>query len=408
MDLSHPTQGFYVTKIPSKPDSGGLGNGLSYRADQAREQLAAIVESSDDAIISKDLNGYITSWNRAATRLFGYKPKEMIGQSIMKLIPPELHSEEAEILRRLKAGERIDHYETERLKKTGERVPVSLTISPIRNAEGAIIGASKIARDITERKRTEAALVQSEKLAAIGRMAAAIAHEVNNPLEAIVNLAFLLSHHASLSDEARHYAQMIVDEVSRISHITRQTLSFYRDTVNPIHISMPELLDNVVELHGPAIARKSVQIVKDYRIPAIVWGFPGELRQVMANLLMNSIDALPIGGKLTIRVRPSEIWHRAAGSAGIKVTIADNGTGIPTEARGHLFEPFFTTKQGKGNGLGLWISRGIINKHGGSIRVRTRTGLKQHGTVFTVFLPSDAANGKDKPARSTERQALAS
>ena len=165
------------------------------QADEARSSLAAIVQSADDAIIGKDLNGVINSWNEAATRLFGYDAEEIIGKSILTLIPPELHSDEYEILARLRAGERIKHFETERLKKNGERVHVSLTISPVRDANDRVIGSSKIARDISDRKRAEAALIQSEKLAAIGRMSAAIAHEVNNTLEAITNLGYLLSTH---------------------------------------------------------------------------------------------------------------------------------------------------------------------------------------------------------------------
>src|SRR5512146_2402196 len=167
----------------SRPKPARLTSG-----EEARRRLAAIVESSDDAIISKDLNGIITSWNASAARLFGYEPEEIIGKSVLTIIPPELHEEEAVILHKLRAGERIDHYETRRMRKDGTTVEVSLTISPMKDASGRVIGSSKTARDISERKRAEAALIQSERLAAIGRMAAAIAHEVNNPLEAITNL----------------------------------------------------------------------------------------------------------------------------------------------------------------------------------------------------------------------------
>src|ERR1035437_7309488 len=201
---------------------------------EARLQLAAIVNSSDDAIISKDLTGIITSWNAAATGLFGYQPHEIIGKSVLMLIPPELLFEEPEILRKVTSGEQIEHFETRRRRKNGELVDISLTISPIRDNSGRIVGISKIARDITQRKNAEAALFESERIAAIGRMAASIAHEVNNPLEAILNISYLLSQNPSLDEEARTYTRLLLDEVIRVGEITRRTLSFYRDSSNPV------------------------------------------------------------------------------------------------------------------------------------------------------------------------------
>lgn len=360
------------------------------QADEVRSRLAAIVQSASDAIIGTDLNGVINSWNEAATRLFGYNPEEIIGKSILTLIPPELHSEEYEILARLRAGEPIKHYETERLKKNGERVQVSLTISPVRDANDRVIGSSKIARDISDRKRAEAALIQSEKLAAIGRMSAAIAHEVNNPLEAITNLGYLLSTHPSLDAEAQRYANMLLDEVSRASQISRQVLSFYKDTANPVNVEIPEVLDSVLELCTPAIRKKAIRIEREYRGPASAWGHAAEFRQVFANLLLNAIDALRVRGQIKIRVGP-RLGRDGQSPEVVRITIADNGTGIPPEAMRKIFEPFFTSKQGKGSGLGLWVSQGIIRKHGGSIRVRSSTNSDRSGTVFRILLPMRAA-----------------
>jgi PAS domain S-box-containing protein len=353
--------------------------------EQARLLLAAIVESSDDAIMAKDLDGIITSWNAAAARLFGYEADEIIGQSVLKLIPPELQDDEPEILRKLRAGGRIDHYETQRMGKDGSRVEVSLTISPIKNADGQVIGASKIARDITDRKRAEAALIQTEKLAAVGRMAAAIAHEVNNPLEAITNLAYLLTRHRSLDEEARGYARTLLDEVGRVSHITKQTLAFYRYSARPEPIDLPELLDSMLELHRPAMVKKNIRVLRTYRHqPAVVNGFAAELRQVFANLILNAIDALPHEGRLRVKV------EGASGSRGeVRITIADNGCGIAPQGVARLFQPFFTTKGGRGNGLGLWVSDGIVRRHGGRIRVHSSTTPGRSGSVFTVALPCD-------------------
>jgi PAS domain S-box-containing protein len=351
--------------------------------ERARLLLAAIVESSDDAIIAKDLDGIITSWNAAATRIFGYQPDEMIGQSVLKLIPPELQGEEPEILRKLRAGERIDHYETERVAKDGSRLNVSLTISPIKDSDGQVIGASKIARDITDQRRAAAALIQTEKLAAVGRMAAAIAHEVNNPLEAIINLAYLLTLHPSLDEEARGYARTLLDEVGRVSHITKQTLAFYRDSVHPEPVNLPELLDSVLELHRSAMVRKNIRLDRTYcQQSAMVKGFAAELRQVFSNLILNAIDALPRDGKLRAKINGAS---RSGGE--VRVTIADNGCGIAPQGRRRLFQPFFTTKSGRGNGLGLWVSEGIVRKHGGRFRVHTSTRPGRSGSAFTVVLP---------------------
>jgi PAS domain S-box-containing protein len=197
------------------------------RADELRVRLAAIVEASDDAIASKDLNGIITSWNKSAARLFGWEAEEIVGRSVLTIIPEALQGEEAEILRKLRAGERIDHYETQRLHKNGHLVEVSLTVSPICDVKGRIIGASKIARDISERKRLEKALVESEKVAATGRMAATIAHEMNNPLEGIMNLAYLLANDSLINETSHRYAKMLLEETERASQVAKQMLAFY-------------------------------------------------------------------------------------------------------------------------------------------------------------------------------------
>jgi PAS domain S-box-containing protein len=376
----------------SRPKPARLTSG-----EEARRRLAAIVESSDDAIISKDLNGIITSWNASAARLFGYEPEEIIGKSVLTIIPPELHEEEAVILHKLRAGERIDHYETRRMRKDGTTVEVSLTISPMKDASGRVIGSSKTARDISERKRAEAALIQSERLAAIGRMAAAIAHEVNNPLEAITNLAYLLTYHPSLDDEARGFAHMLLDEVGRASRITKQTLAFYRDSTSPAVVNMAELVDSILELHGPAMMKKNIRVQKMLcDRTATVRGFGAELRQVFANLILNAIDAVPTGGMLWVRVS----FH--GGSADIpgevRVAIADNGCGIPQDRRHRVFEPFFTTKADRGTGLGLWVSEGIVRKHGGRIRMHSSTWPRHSGTVFTVILPAHAVEAEKTSA----------
>ncbi len=195
-------------------------------ASEHKHRLAAIVQSSDDAIISKNLQGIVTSWNPAAERIFGYTAEEMIGESILKIIPPELHDDEPRILETISRGERIDHFETTRVAKSGERMSVSLTISPVRDNAGKIIGAAKIARDITAQKRTEQALRVTERLASVGRLAATVAHEINNPLEAATNLLYLARERV-VRDDVRGFLAMAEEELDRVAHLTKQTLGFY-------------------------------------------------------------------------------------------------------------------------------------------------------------------------------------
>jgi two-component system, chemotaxis family, CheB/CheR fusion protein len=354
----------------------------STNVEEARLWLAAIVESSDDAVIGKDVNGVITSWNAAAARIFGYAAEEIVGCSGRTLIPPELRDEELGIRQKLQSGERVEHYATRRRRKDGTPFDVSLTISPVKDAAGRIIGFLKIARDLSDRKRAEAALVESQRFAAAGRMAAAIAHEVNNPLEAITNLAYLLTTNSSLNEEARGFARMLLDEVGRASRVTKQTLTYFRESNEPAPVRLPELLDNLLQLHRQALMKKHIRVRKLYcDDDGTVRGVAAELGQVFANLILNALDALPVGGTLSVKVARH-------GSEMVRVAVADNGSGITEERRRRLFEPFLTSKPGRGTGLGLWVSDGIVRKYGGRIRVTTSTRPSHSGTVFTVLLPS--------------------
>ncbi len=222
--------------------------------------LAAIIDSSEDAIISRDLNGIITSWNNAARRMYGYTAEEIVGQSILRLVPDELRFEENEILRKLRAGERLEHFETTRLSKSGQRIEVSLTISPIKDSAGRVIGISKIARDISARKQMERSLVQSEKLAAAGRMAATVAHEINNPLEAVLNLMFLARSSCPPGSETDGYLETAEAELERVSHIARQALGFYRDTGRPTEIVVDELLKNVLAVYRSKLKFRNIAL----------------------------------------------------------------------------------------------------------------------------------------------------
>lgn len=357
-------------------------------SEQDAQRLAAIVESSDDAIVGKDLKGIVTSWNAGAERMFGYTAAEMIGQPITTIIPPELQSDETRILATIARGERIEHFETVRLKKSGEPLEISLTISPVRDKSGTIIGAAKIARDITQRKKVEQALRTTERLASVGRLAATVAHEINNPLEAVINLIYL-ARNAQERDQSLNYLDMAEQELERISHLTKQTLGFYRETKGATGVRVGALVDSLLSIFVPRMRNRSVrlttEIVDDVEIRAI----PGEIRQVVANLLSNSIDALDSGGEIRVRVSAGMQWSDTP-RRGVRLTVADNGGGIPADIRTQLFEPFFTTKKDVGTGLGLWICKSIVENHQGSIQVRSSTKPGQSGTVFSVFLPEAA------------------
>ena len=259
---------------------------------------------------------------------------------------------------------------------------------PIRDVNGNIVRWFGTNTDITDRKLAEEALVKSERLAAMGRLAGIIAHEINNPLEAISNAFYLLHDHPSLDDEARYYSRLAEEELARITHITKQTLSFYRESQQPVAISLSEILDNVVELQSRKLQLNRIIFTRKFRTAGTLQGFSVELKQVFLNLISNAVQAMPEGGRL--RIQLLEARERTTGQTGMRVNICDTGVGIRPEHAKKIFEPFFSTKEAKGTGLGLWISKGIIQKYGGNIRFRTVRSKSGNVTCFSVFIPGSA------------------
>lgn len=355
-------------------------------AEQGLFHLAAIVESADDAIVSKDLNGVVTSWNKSAERILGYTAEEMIGTSIIRIIPPELHQDEVMILSKIQAGERIEHFETVRVHKDGHLLDVSLTISPVRDREGRVIGAAKILRDITHQKRLEAALLTSEKLASAGRLAATIAHEINNPLASITNLVFLAKSQPEASDEIKRYLNLADQELRRAAHIAQQTLGFYRNTSQPVVVSVAEIIQDVLSIYQRKLDYKHLHV--ELRIdPGLTMNaWQGELKQILSNLIANAVDASREGGRLLIRARQS--------GSGVRFAIADTGIGITADDRQRVFNPFFTTRKVVGTGLGLWITRQLLEKRGGRIRFRSKAS-EPSGTVMSFYLPMATADSAE-------------
>src|ERR1700744_192992 len=374
-----------VSISPIRDDAGTIIGGSRIardisdrqRADESRFRLAAIVDSADDAIISKDLNGIIKSWNKGARRLFGYEEQEIIGQSILRLIPAGLQYEEDEILRKLRAGEKIDHYETTRLHKSGELLEVSVTISPIRNSTGEVIGASKIARSIAERKKLERQLIQSEQLAATGRMAATIAHEINNPLASIMNLIFLARQDGASSEEVQRYLTTAESELERVSHIARQTLGYYRDSASPKEIYLHDSMENVLAVYRQKLLNHGITVDSKFNDLRKTFAHSGEIIQIFSNLVSNAIDAMPYGGTLSISIAPA---MQLEGDR-IQIVIGDTGCGIKRENLQKVFDPFFTTKGSLGTGIGLWVSKQLVERHGGQISISSSTEPRDSGTI---------------------------
>jgi PAS domain S-box-containing protein len=258
---------------------------------------------------------------------------------------------------------------------------------PIHTTPEVVRWVGLIVMDSSDRKRSEEALRKTEKLAATGRLAASIAHEINNPLEAITNLLYLLSL-SKLDQPMRGYVEMAEFELRRISEITQQTLRFYRQSTLPVRANLSELLDSVLSLHVGRLRNLGIEVERDYDPRIDLYCFAGEIRQVFANLVGNAIDAMPGGGRLIVRARRSRDWSNPS-VMGLRFQVADTGSGMPPAVQRRIFEPFFTTKEVTGTGLGLWVSSEIIAKHKGRVRVRSRwdTSKGACGTVFELFFP---------------------
>ena len=258
---------------------------------------------------------------------------------------------------------------------------------PRREADGSISGIIVLGVDVTESKRTEQILLQSEKLNAVGRLASSIAHEINNPLEAVTNLIYL-AHQTAVNPEARQYLTTAEVELRRVSAIATQTLRFHRQSTNRSPVTAGELIDATLPLYQSRLINAQVRLERRDRARNLVTCFDGEIRQVLSNLVSNAIDAMSsTGGRLLIRSREGTHWP--TGRRGVVLTVADTGSGMSANTLSKIFEPFFTTKGNKGTGLGLWISREIVDRHRGTLKVRSRLSAHGSGTLFVLFLPCD-------------------
>ena len=379
---------------------------------ETASRLAAIVESSADAILGKTLDGVITSWNAGAEHIYGYTAGEIVGRNVSELIPPDRTGELEPILARLRRGERVEPFETRRRRKDGRIFDVSVCISPIRDSAGAVVGASTVARDVTERNRAEAErkklaqeLHRSERLDTLGRLAGGIAHDFNNLLAAILNYAGFIAEETASLPGVRADAEQIQAAAQRGSRLTSQLLIFARrEEVQPEVLDLDAVLAGVCDL-----VRTSIGGGVDLRIipaanPDTILADRGELEQVVLNLAVNARDAMPQGGSLTIETVAAELdGEYARRHPGVRpgrhveLSVSDTGTGIAPEVVARMFEPFFTTKpEGQGTGLGLSTVYGIVTQAGGSMDVDSAAGA---GTTFRLYFPA-----LDAPAVAVSRE----
>jgi len=367
-------------------------------AEEAHSHLAAIVESSDDAILSKGTDGVIKSWNPGAERMFGYSADEIIGRSILTLIPEHLRSEEARIIRRLRAGEKVDHFETTHITKRGEHLEVSVTISPVRDGSGQIVGASKVIRDISQQKTAERRLRQAYKMEALGQFTGGIAHDFNNILAIIMGNLELIAGSCCNDPLAKEKIQQTVDAAERAADLTRRLLAFARQqSLDPAVVHTGEVVQNAATFIGSSLG---ATIVVESSIAPDLWRTKidkNQLENALLNLAVNARDAMSGGGRIYIVCQNVDITEAENDTLGtlrlgkyVRISVRDTGSGMATDSIVRATEPFYTTKTiGQGTGLGLSMVYGFIKQSGGHLRISSELSS---GTTVELYLPRAKAD----------------
>lgn len=360
-------------------------NEQAKEVEAARAELHAVMQSMAEGVVRTDRDGSVRYLNTAAERLLGYSLDQIEGEQFHRMVHRENRAcpgsscfiaNFAEIPK--------GTHEAQFVRKDGMPITVEYTAAPYMVA-GHVEGVVVTFRDIGDRKRSEEALRITEKLANTGRMAATIAHEINNPLEAITNLVYLIGVSPALDPDTRKYVDMAQAELDRVTHISKQTLGFYRQSNLLAEFSLVEVTEGVITLLERKLSTAQIEIDRRYETEAILHGYAGEMRQVISNLILNALEAVGSNGKICVHIYQAH--DRRTGEPGVRFTVLDSGPGIPPSKMHSIFEPFFTTKQEKGTGLGLWVSNGIIHKHGGRMQVRSSQHPVGHGTCFSFFLP---------------------
>jgi PAS domain S-box-containing protein len=347
--------------------------------EQQSKLIREIIAASTDSVIVLDAEWRVTFMNQQAMQELS-AGDELVGQTLMEVLPSALDDNFMEYYQHAMKNRvtlLFEEFHVPRQKWYG------VNVSPVGDGIGIFF------HDATERRRRDAAIQKTEKLAAVGRLASSISHEINNPLESVVNLLYLIENKASADRETKMYAELATREMARVSHIVTQTLKFHRQSTHAAECRVSEIMDSVVSLFQGRMATRQVTVERRFTIHDEMMCFAGDMRQVFANLIGNALDAIPGAGKIWLRTQRSRDWK--TGRPGLRVCVADNGDGMSEETRQSMFEPFFTTKLATGTGLGLWVSDEIIRNHEGTVRVRSSEQTGRSGTVFSLFFPGGDA-----------------
>ena len=376
---------------------------------QERETLQVVLDNLPVGVVVARASGEIILGNRRLESILRHPlipTPDIDGHGAWTAYHPDgrrVQAEEFPLPRAMKTGRALPTEEFLYQRGDGTQGWVALTAAPILNTAGEVTGGVVALSDIDQQKKSESALIQNEKLAAVGRLAASISHEINNPLEAVTNLLYLARLSPVLTDEVRGYLDIADHELARVSQIVSHTLRFHRQSTRPRSMTAKELLEPSLGLYAGRIANAGVVLSVEHGSGEAITCYEGEIRQVLNNLISNAIEAMKMGGRLIVRSGRTRSWK--TGRVGVRITIADTGHGMPKEVQARLFEAFYTTKGENGTGLGLWISRGIVEKHFGSLRMRSSVRPGSSGSVFRVFLPADPFLGSAPAASLDEVQA---
>lgn len=376
---------------------------ITRRSEEVRnsqEWFKTTLESIGDAVIACETDGAVTFMNAVAEKLTGWPLDDAKGHPLEEVfrIVHESTRETAE--NPVEKVRRLGHViglanHTVLLARNGPEFVIDDSAAPIRNSTGEMIGVVLVFHDVTEERRMQAALVATEKLAVAGRLAASIAHEIHNPLDSVANLHFLLEQENDPERRAE-YLRLAQQELGRTMQISRTMLSLYREPRAPIQLNLQELIEGVLLLLDRRLQHQGIRMKADISHPLVVEGFPAELRQVFTNLIVNAVEAAGPRGRIRIRMEHAEAAELQG--AGAIIEIADSGPGISQDVARRLFQPFFTTKGANGTGLGLWVSMGIVQKHGGAIRVINCGEPEWPGACVRVFLPARTLARAGQPA----------
>ena len=367
---------------------------------QSEQQLRTTLDSIGDGVITCDAEGRIQMMNPVAREMTGWSEQEAKGkplEEVCHIVDSHTRSAvETPVAKVKRFGQHIARSvaganHTVLIRKDGSELDIADSGAPILSKRGGTIGIVLVFRDITMERKTQAALVGNEKLAVAGRLAATIAHEIHNPLDSVSNLLYLMRS-GTTPEESEQFMEMAQQELARVTHISRAMLGLYRESRAPVEVELREMLQEVLLLMERRFSDQSVTVTTDMPEAITVSAFPAELRQVFSNLIANAADAAGAQGHVNVSLCPQAAGFDALNQklqAGAVIKVADDGPGIPGDVQSQLFQPFFTTKGEQGTGLGLWVSRGIIGKHGGTIALASDTSPEAHGTEVSVFLATN-------------------